>query len=184
MTQKKNFDTKFMVELALMIAIIIIMSLTPLGYIRTPGLSITLLTVPVAVGAVLLGPTGGAICGLAFGLTSFYMALTGESAFSSMLLSISPIGTVVTCILPRVLEGWLSGLLFKAMYKGGVSRKFSYFAASLACPLLNTLLFITLFLSSSNGDRPMMKSKNILPGRSAPKNQVKHLTAQFFTLTI
>ena len=60
MTQKKNFDTKFMVELALMIAIIIIMSLTPLGYIRTPGLSITLLTVPVAVGAVLLGPTGGA----------------------------------------------------------------------------------------------------------------------------
>ena len=65
MTQKKNFDTKFMVELALMIAIIIIMSLTPLGYIRTPGLSITLLTVPVAVGAVLLGPTGGAICGLA-----------------------------------------------------------------------------------------------------------------------
>ena len=88
MTQKKNFDTKFMVELALMIAIIIIMSLTPLGYIRTPGLSITLLTVPVAVGAVLLGPTGGAICGLAFGLTSFYMALTGESAFSSMLLKI------------------------------------------------------------------------------------------------
>lgn len=143
MTQKKNFDTKFMVELALMIAIIIIMSLTPLGYIRTPGLSITLLTVPVAVGAVLLGPTGGAICGLAFGLTSFYMALTGESAFSSMLLSISPIGTVVTCILPRVLEGWLSGLLFKVMYKGGVSRKFSYFAASLACPLLNTLLFMS-----------------------------------------
>ena len=143
MTQKKNFDTKFMVELALMIAIIIIMSLTPLGYIRTPGLSITLLTVPVAVGAVLLGPTGGAICGLACGLTSFYMALTGESAFSSMLLSISPIGTVVTCILPRVLEGWLSGLLFKAMYKGGVSRKFSYFAASLACPLLNTLLFMS-----------------------------------------
>ena len=135
MTQKKNFDTKFMVELALMIAIIIIMSLTPLGYIRTPGLSITLLTVPVAVGAVLLGPTGGAICGLAFGLTSFYMALTGESAFSSMLLSISPIGTVV--------EGWLSGLLFKVMYKGGVSRKFSYFAASLACPLLNTLLFMS-----------------------------------------
>ena len=75
MTQKKNFDTKFMVELALMIAIIIIMSLTPLGYIRTPGLSITLLTVPVAVGAVLLGPTGGAICGLAFGLTSFYICL-------------------------------------------------------------------------------------------------------------
>ena len=135
-----------MVELALMIAIIIIMSLTPLGYIRTPGLSITLLTVPVAVGAVLLGPTGGAICGLAFGLTSFYMALTGESAFSSMLLSISPIGTVVTCILPRVLEGWLSGLLFKVMYKGGVSRKFSYFCSKPCLPAFKYIAFHVFFM--------------------------------------
>ena len=34
-----------MVELAMMIAIILLMSFTPLGYLRTPGLSITLLTI-------------------------------------------------------------------------------------------------------------------------------------------
>ena len=54
-TSATKFNTKYMVELALMVAVILVMSLTPLGYIRTPGLSITLLTVPVAVGAIILG---------------------------------------------------------------------------------------------------------------------------------
>ena len=57
----KRSSTLYMVELAMMIAIILLMSFTPLGYLRTPGLSITLLTIPVAVGAIILGPKGGAI---------------------------------------------------------------------------------------------------------------------------
>ena len=48
----KRSSTLYMVELAMMIAIILLMSFTPLGYLRTPGLSITLLTIPVAVGAM------------------------------------------------------------------------------------------------------------------------------------
>ena len=44
----KRSSTLYMVELAMMIAIILLMSFTPLGYLRTPGLSITLLTIPVA----------------------------------------------------------------------------------------------------------------------------------------
>ena len=76
--------TKFMVELALMVAIIFVMAFTPLGYFQTMGLSITFLTVPVAVGAIILGPKGGAICGLAFGITSF-MQCFGMGAFGTML---------------------------------------------------------------------------------------------------
>ena len=52
-TANKTFTTKYMVELAAMIAIIIIMAFTPLGYIKLPGLTITFLTIPVAVGAFL-----------------------------------------------------------------------------------------------------------------------------------
>ena len=84
----KRSSTLYMVELAMMIAIILLMSFTPLGYLRTPGLSITLLTIPVAVGAIILGPKGGAVCGLAFGATSFYMAVTGSSAFAAALFNI------------------------------------------------------------------------------------------------
>ena len=56
----KRSSTLYMVELAMMIAIILLMSFTPLGYLRTPGLSITLLTIPVAVGAIILAPEDGA----------------------------------------------------------------------------------------------------------------------------
>ena len=126
----------------MMIAIILLMSFTPLGYIRLPGLSATLLTVPVAVGAIILGPKGGAVCGLAFGATSFYMALNGSSAFAAMLLSINPVGTFITCVVARVIEGWLTGLIFSALYKKAMTRPFSYYIASLACPLLNTLFFM------------------------------------------
>ena len=140
-TSATKFNTKYMVELALMVAVILVMSLTPLGYIRTPGLSITLLTVPVAVGAIILGPKGGAVCGLAFGATSFYMAVTGSSAFAAALFNINPFGTFIVCIVARVLEGWITGLIFAALYKSP-AKKFSYYVASLACPLLNTFFFM------------------------------------------
>ena len=114
-TSATKFNTKYMVELALMVAVILVMSLTPLGYIRTPGLSITLLTVPVAVGAIILGPVGGLICGLTFGLTSFYQCFVG-GAMGTVLLGINPFGTFVTTV---------------------------DYIASLCCPLLNTLLFMS-----------------------------------------
>ena len=75
--------TKRMVQLALMISIIFVMAFSPLGYLRTPGLTITFLTVPVAVGAVLMGPLAGAVCGLAFGITSLITAMTGGSPFKA-----------------------------------------------------------------------------------------------------
>lgn len=100
-TTNTKGGTKYLVELALMIAIIFVMAFTPLGYLRTPGLSITFLTVPVAVAAMILGPKGGAICGATFGITSL-MQCFGTSAFGAMLLGINPFGTVFTCIVPRI----------------------------------------------------------------------------------
>ena len=123
-----------------MSAIIFLMAFTPLGYFRTPGLSITFLTVPVAVGAIILGPEGGAVCGLVFGITSLIQCFMGGS-FGSMLLSINPLGTAFTCIVPRVLEGLLCGLVFRWIKR--VSKNSAYFAASLACPLLNTVFFMS-----------------------------------------
>ena len=140
MRNKTTQNTRYMVELALMAAIIFLMAFTPLGYFRTPGLSITFLTVPVAVGAIILGPKGGAICGLTFGITSLIQCFMGGS-FGSMLLSINPVGTAITCVVPRVLEGFLCGIVFQGIRK--VSKNSAYLAASLACPLLNTVLFMS-----------------------------------------
>ena len=130
-----------MTKLALMVAIIVIMAFSPLGYLRTPGLTITFLTVPVAVGAIILGPAAGAVCGAAFGCTSIAMAMTGGSAFSAALLQINPFGLLFTLLVPRILEGWLCGLVFQAVKK--FSKNGAYITASLACPVLNTVLFMS-----------------------------------------
>lgn len=134
-----------MVQLAFFIAIILLMAFTPIGYIKTPGLEITLIVIPVTVGAIILGPVSGAILGGVFGITSFIQCF-GLSPFGAMLLSINPIGTFIVCMIPRILMGWLTGLSFKALKKVDRSKSFSYAVASLVGPLLNTVLFMTTLI--------------------------------------
>jgi uncharacterized membrane protein len=134
----RNEKTTFLVEMAMMIAIILIMANTPLGYIRTPGLSLTLLTVPVSVGAVILGPLGGALCGLTFGISSFVNGMS-----SSILFQINPFGYFITTVVTRVLVGLCTGLIFRALHKRKSTNRVSYYVTCLSCPLLNTLFFMT-----------------------------------------
>ena len=86
---EKKFTTKQFVEMALLTAVIVLMAFTPIGYIKTFGLEITLIVVPVTVGAVTLGPLAGAVLGAVFGITSFLQCF-GMSAFGTMLLGIQP----------------------------------------------------------------------------------------------
>lgn len=147
MENKKKINTIYMVEMALLIAIILIMAFTPIGYIRTLGLEITLIVVPVAVGAVTLGPSAGAILGAVFGITSFIQCF-GMSPFGAVLLSINPVYTFIVCVFSRVLMGWLTGLLYQLFLKCSPLKKVSVVLANLCCPLLNTLFFmgaLTLF---------------------------------------
>lgn len=106
---KNKFSTKYLVEMALLVAIILLMAFTPIGYIKTAGLEITLIVVPVAVGAVTLGPTAGAILGGVFGITSFIQCF-GMSQFGALLLGINPFLTFLVCVPTRILMGWLTGL--------------------------------------------------------------------------
>jgi uncharacterized membrane protein len=131
-----------MVELALLIAIVILMAFTPIGYIKTLGLEITLLVVPVTVGAIALGPISGAILGGVVGITSFIQCF-GMSPFGAVLLGINPVATLIVCLIPRILMGWFSGLIFQGLQKGNTTRKFSFAITSLAGPVLNTIFFMT-----------------------------------------
>lgn len=141
----KNQRTLRLVQLALFTAIILLMAFTPLGYIKTPGLEITLLVVPVSVGAILFGPAGGAVLGGIFGLTSFIQCF-GISAFGAVLLGINPVGTFIVTIIPRILMGWLTGLAFTGLRKWNKTRGISFAAASLIGPFLNTLLFMSAMM--------------------------------------
>lgn len=139
-------NTKTLVIYALLTAIIVIMSFTPLGYFRTGTIEITLLTIPVIIGAIILGPVAGAFMGGIFGITSFIQCF-GLSPFGTMLLGINPVFTFIVCFFPRVLMGWLCGVIFKAL-KGKSADFVSFSVASLSGALLNTVLFMTALMLS------------------------------------
>ena len=155
MTARKTWrsvsqKTRTLTLTAMFVAIQLLMWLAGLGQVPVGPLNMSFLTVPVAVGAILLGPGMGTVLGLAFGLTSFFDAITGRSVMTSFFFSYSPIHTILLCIGTRTLMGWVTGLIFKAL-RGGIRRSFGwqYYAASICAPLLNTLFFmgyICLFL--------------------------------------
>lgn len=138
---KSKFATKYLVEMALLVAIILIMAFTPIGYIRTAGLEITLIVVPVAVGAVTLGPKAGAVLGGVFGITSFIQCF-GMSPFGTVLLGINPLLTFLVCVPTRVLVGWLTGIIYQGLRKTKIPSGIAVTVANLCCPLLNTALFM------------------------------------------
>lgn len=108
---RKNNKTKNLVLMGIMTAIIFVMGLSPLGYIQTATLKIALVTIPVSIAAFALGPKGGALAGLSFGITSAIAAFTTPGAFLAPLVSISAVRTVILCVVPRVLVGLLAGTI-------------------------------------------------------------------------
>ena len=66
----KKHDTQWMVSVALMAAIVILLANTPLGMIQLPIIKATTVHIPVIIGAILLGPSAGAILGFVFGVCS------------------------------------------------------------------------------------------------------------------
>ncbi len=142
---KTNQKTVRLVLMALLSAIIILLTCLPL---RTMGLEISLAVIPIAVGAVVLGPTAGAILGGVYGVCSFLqcLGLLLPSPLGIELFAISPIFTVITCIIPRVLCGLFAGLVFKALKKVDKTNFLSHSAACLTCPILNTVFFMSALM--------------------------------------
>ena len=137
--------TRTLVQLALLTAVIILMGFTPLGFLKIGTIEITFLVIPVAIGAIMLGQKGGAILGLVFGLVSFFQCF-GYSQFGVLLFGINPWFTAILCIIPRVLCGWLPGLFFELISKKTKNNTVPCLVASLACPILNTILFVSFFI--------------------------------------
>lgn len=130
-------------ENAMLASIVVLMAFTPVGYLQIGLVKMTFIMIPVAVGAVTLGEKSGAFLGLVFGITSFVQCF-GLDIFGTTLMSINPIYTFIMCLVPRVLMGYLCGLVYKALarFKKGIA----VVVASLSAPVFNTLFFMTLLM--------------------------------------
>ena len=142
-----------MVQIALFIAIIFIMTFTPLGYLRLGLLEISLLTIPVGVGAMIFSPAAGAVLGLSFGLISF-ARFFGMNPFGAVLVGINPFYAFLVAVPTRTLMGFLTGVIFRALSKGGSAKTARYYIGGFCAPFLNTVFFMgVMVLCYWNTDR-------------------------------
>ena len=139
---KNTNSLKRFVLLALFIAIELVFRLLGLGRVPVGPLNMSFLTVPIAVGAMLLGPAEGMVLGTVFGLCSLWDAISGAGGMTAMLFGISAVHTVILCVVTRALMGLLTGLIFKVMHRADRTKTISYFAGAFCAPFLNTLLFM------------------------------------------
>lgn len=162
-----NFSrAKKMTVLALLIAIMLLMSYTPLGYLNIGPLAITFNMIPVAIAGIALGPVGGAIIGATFGITSFLqcVGVGGVSPFGAALFSISPVATFVVCFVTRLLVGLLVGLIFDGL-RNKANIQTGMFVAGFASAFLNTLFFMTalmVFFGNSEIIQGLRGGKNVI----------------------
>lgn len=106
---KKSISSRKLVTAAMLGAITIVLSLTPLGLIPLGFINATTMHIPVIIGAIAEGPIVGALVGLIFGVSSLLNAL---------LRNPSPVSFVfynpLISVLPRVLIGITSYYAYKA----------------------------------------------------------------------
>ena len=98
-------DVRTLTELALLTAVVLVMAATPMGYLRVGPLTMSLLTVPVAIGGMPVGPAGGAWMGFVFGMTSFANAVNGTGGLTAYAFQYNPVLCFLTCVGTRVACG-------------------------------------------------------------------------------
>ena len=133
-TNKKGMSTEKMVLLALLCAIVAILSYFG-GFIKIGGLaSISLTLVPVVLGAALCGPVAGAILGGVSGVVFF---ATADAVFW---FGLSIPGTIITVMVKGILAGLAAGVVYKLLEK--YNRYLAIMASAVVCPVVNTGIFL------------------------------------------
>jgi len=133
MKKLENLDTKKLVLLALFTAIVILLQLLG-SFIKLGPFSISLVLMPIAVGAALIGSLAGAWLGLVFG---FVVLASGDA---NLFLAINPAATIAVVLLKGVLAGFIAGLIYKLI--SGISKIVASVATAIACPIINTGVFV------------------------------------------
>lgn len=149
MVKAKSSNLTYLIELALLVGILLMMNLTGLAMIPLPGQYASIMTVPVAVGAMILGPLAGGVLGGVMGCISFYTAI--KTGFSTLFLAGYTGGIVVALsfvntIIPRILMGVCVGWIFRAIHRLDRTKTISYYIGGVAAPLLNTLLYMSVLV--------------------------------------
>ena len=140
-----NVKIKRMVGIALLMAMVIVLqfvgsSIPPIG----GTVSISLVLIPIVLGAAIYGPSAGAILGGTFAVVTIINCITGADRGGAMVFQANPL----LCILVVTGKSVLCGLIAAWTYNliKNRNRYFAMLCAAIICPVVNTGIFVTCML--------------------------------------
>ena len=119
---------------AMLTALVILLQLIPGAVIRFGVFQVSLVLVPIVVGAAVCGPYIGAWLGFVFGMV---VLLNGDAA---PFYAVSPLGTILTVLVKGTLAGLAAGCVYKWLSK--INAYLGVLAAAVVCPAVNTGVFL------------------------------------------
>lgn len=134
---KKRFGVKEISTLGMLTAVVVVLQFLG-SFIKFGTFSVSLVLVPIVIGAALYGPYAGAWLGFVF---SVVVLLSGDAA---AFLAINIPATIATVIIKGTLAGLAAGFVYSAIDKFSfkASKYVATFAAAIVCPLVNTGIFL------------------------------------------
>ena len=128
-----NGKTRRLAGLALFTAIVVVLQLLG-SFIKVGPFAVSLVLIPIVVGAAVYGVKAGAWLGFVFGVVVTIAVVTGADAGGYIMFSARPVMTVIVCLLKGTAAGYVAGLVYRAISKKN------------AAPVVNTGLFVLAML--------------------------------------
>lgn len=133
MKDKRRVSTYNLVLLSLLTAIVVVLQLMG-SFIKFGPFSVSLVCLPISIGAAVLGTYAGGFLGLVFGIV---VLLSGDAA---PFLAVSVASTIGLVLVKGILSGLISGLVYKASAK--LNKTLSAILSAITCPIINTGVFV------------------------------------------
>ena len=140
----KNEKVKRMVSIALLMALVAVMQAISSIIPPVSGFPISLVLIPIVLGAALYGPAAGAVIGGTFGVIVYINCVTGADPGGAMVFQANPVLCFLVVMGKGILAGVASGFVYKLLK--GKNPYIAMILAAAVCPIVNTGTFIACML--------------------------------------
>jgi uncharacterized membrane protein len=141
----KNENVKRMVGMALLMAMVVVLQLLSAVIPPVGGFSISLVLIPIVLGAAVYGPGAGALLGATFGVIVFINCVNGTDIGGALVFQANPFLCFLVVLGKGILAGLAAGWVYKAI--AGKSNYIAMLLAAIVCPVVNTGVFVVCMLT-------------------------------------
>lgn len=133
--------TKKLVGMAIFTAVVVVLQVIAYA-VKVGPVSVTLVLIPVVVGAAMYGVGAGAFLGGVFGVVVLIGTISGVDPGAFVLWSARPLITALLCLVKGIAAGYLAGVVFKAIAKKPKYLYLGVIIAAIVSPVVNTGIFL------------------------------------------